>query len=84
MFGLVGAVMLDMAGGRFEVDFGADFSGAQLSAIVGGWFQVRPRSSPLRVPSAVKTVAAPGADALPSRGGRPADTAEVSCSTRSP
>jgi len=27
---------------RFEVDFEADFTGARLSAVVEGWFQVRP------------------------------------------
>ena len=51
-----------------------------------GWFQVRPRSSRLRVPSAVKTARWPpeGSSALPRWGDRPADTADGQLSGQEP
>ena len=66
-FGLAGAVMLVMAEDRFEVDFEADFSGAQLSAAVEGVVAGAARSSRLRVLPAVKTARwpPPGPAALP-------------------
>ena len=67
LFGLAGAVMLVWLQDCFEVDFEADFSGAQLSAVVEG---VVPGQAPVLTvegSSALKTARwpPPGPAALP-------------------